>query len=166
MSSRPTAICSACGFRSDKQGERYIFIPRCRNAPWDFILREIIRLVAIIAVFRTFIGADIDHPSGPLNGTTLGNNRACRLVESIQPLRLHLTRKIRGISICRSFFSNIEFRPIVTALEPLAQIYTKERRHFVVDLRIGWLWLAQKHLNKLRCYLASDDFAVPPVIVF
>ena len=53
----------------------------------------------------------------------------------------------------------------MAALKPVVQKHIEERRHFVFNLCVGWLWLAQKHLHELRCYITGDNLAVPPVIV-
>ena len=60
----------------------------------------------------------------------------------------------------------IQFRPVMAALELVAQKYIEERGHFVIYLGISRFWLAQKHLYELRCHIAGDDLPVPPVIVF
>lgn len=53
----------------------------------------------------------------------------------------------------------------MATLELVIQKDIEERGHFVVYLGISRLWLAEKHLHKLRCHITSDDFAVLPVIV-
>ena len=54
----------------------------------------------------------------------------------------------------------------MAALELVIQKDIKERRHFIVDFGISRLWQTKKHLHKLRRYLAGDNLAVLPVIVF
>ena len=63
------------------------------------------------------------------------------------------------------YASQIQFRPVVAALELTIQKDIEERCHFVVNLGIGWLWQAKKHLHKLRRHITGDNLAVPPVIV-
>jgi len=47
----------------------------------------------------------------------------------------------------------------MTALELIIQKHIEERRHFIVNFNVSGLWLAQKHLDKLRRHITDDDFA-------